>query len=48
MLDRIKRWRWGKQYDYEVLFKSQDRRSVGKSGVILADMGMPEEYDCAL
>lgn len=41
-LDRI---RYGKQYGYEVLFKKQDPRPVGKVGVILADMGMPEDYE---
>lgn len=45
MLDRINRWRWGKRYGYEVLFKGQDRQPVGKPGVILADMGMPEQYE---
>jgi hypothetical protein len=45
MFDQIKRWQLGKQYSYETLFKGQDRRSVGKPGVILADIGMPEEYD---
>ncbi|MBN1178657.1 MAG: ferrochelatase [Anaerolineae bacterium] len=41
----MKRWRLGKQYGYETLFKNQDRRPVGKTGVILADMGMPEDYE---
>lgn len=45
MLDRINRWRWGKQYGYEMLFKNQDRKPVGKPGVILADIGMPEQYE---
>ena len=43
--ERLKRWRWGKKYGYEVLFRAQDRRPVGKPGVILADLGMPEEYE---
>ena len=45
MLERIQRWRFGKQYGYEVLFRTQDRRPVGKPGVILADVGMPEAYE---
>jgi len=45
VFDRIKRWRLGKQYGYEMLFKNQDMRPVGKPGVILADMGMPEDYE---
>ncbi len=45
MLEQIKRWRLGKQYGYETLFKGQDKRPVGKTGVILADMGMPEDYE---
>ena len=45
MFEPIKRWRQGKQYGYETLFKSQEQRPVGNPGVILADMGMPEEYE---
>jgi protoheme ferro-lyase len=45
MFERIKRWRLGKQYGYETFFKGQDRLPVGKPGVILADMGMPEDYE---
>jgi protoheme ferro-lyase len=45
MLEWIRRWRYGKQYGYEMLFNRQDRRLVGKPGVILADLGMPEGYD---
>lgn len=41
----IQRLRLGKQYWYEVLFESQDTRVVGKPGVILAELGMPEHYD---
>jgi protoheme ferro-lyase len=45
MLEPIKRLRFGKQYHYEMLFNRQDGRLVGKPGVILADIGMPEGYD---
>jgi hypothetical protein len=45
MFEGIKRWRLGKQHGYEMLFKGQDRLPVGKPGVILADMGMPEDYE---
>jgi protoheme ferro-lyase len=45
MFEQLRRWRLGKQYGYEVLFKGQDRLPVGKPGVILAELGMPEDYD---
>lgn len=45
MNERALKRKYGKQYGYEVLFKRQDPRPVGKVGVILADMGMPEEYE---
>ena len=45
MIKYLSRWRFGNQYGYEVFFKSQDIRSVGKTGIILADMGMPEDFD---
>lgn len=45
MQEIIAKLRWGKQYGYELFYKRQDRRVVGKPGVILAEMGMPEEYD---
>ena len=41
----IKHWYLGKKYGYEVLFKRQDNRIVGKPGIILADIGMPEVYE---
>ena len=41
-LDRI---RYGKQYGYEVLFKNQPPQSAGKVGVIIAESGLPEDYD---
>jgi hypothetical protein len=41
-LDQLK---FGKQAGYETIFKHQDTRLVGKTGVILAEIGMPEEYD---
>ncbi len=37
--------RYGKQYGYEVLFKNQDPRATGKTGVIIAEMGLPEVYE---
>lgn len=42
MIDRL---RYGKQYGYEVLFKNQPKAVQGRVGVILADMGMPEDYE---
>lgn len=45
MNERSLKRKYGKQYGYEVLFKGQDTRPVGKVGVILADMGMPEDYE---
>ena len=47
MLDKIQKLRYGKQYGYEVLFKHQDKNIVGKVGVIIAEMGMPEVYDAS-
>jgi protoheme ferro-lyase len=41
------RWRYGKQYGYHTFFESQDAKPEGKTGVILADIGMPEDYDPA-
>ena len=37
--------RYGKQYGYEVLFKGQARHPSGKTGIIIAENGMPEEYE---
>jgi len=45
LLDRVSRWRLGKRHGYEMLFRRQDTRPEGQVGVILADMGMPEDYD---
>ena len=45
MADFIKRLQFGKQYEYETYFKGQNTQPVGKIGVVLADMGMPEDYD---
>jgi len=36
---------YGKRYGYEVLFRDQDRKVRGRPGIILADLGMPEEHD---
>jgi protoheme ferro-lyase len=41
----FERLRYGKQYGYEVLFKRQPKQPAGKPGVIIAEMGMPEEYE---
>jgi hypothetical protein len=40
----ISRWQLGRQYGYHKYFREQDRRPVGKPGIILSDLGMPEEY----
>jgi hypothetical protein len=37
--------KFGKQYGYEVLFKNQPKHTTGKVGVILAEMGLPEDYE---
>lgn len=37
--------KFGKQYGYEVLFKNQPKHAKGKTGVILGELGMPEEYE---
>lgn len=41
---RLKR-KYGKQYGYEVLFKNQPRQVTGRVGVIIGELGMPEEYE---
>lgn len=45
MLGWINRLKYGKQLGYELLFRNQDLQVAGKPGIILADLGMPEEYD---
>lgn len=45
MTDFFKRLRYGKQYGYEVLFKVQSKKASGKTGVIIAEMGLPEDYE---
>lgn len=35
----------GKQFGYEVLFKTQNPHATGKTGVIIAEMGLPEVYE---
>ena len=37
--------KYGKQYGYEVLFKNQEKHATGKTGVIIAEMGLPEVYE---
>jgi len=44
MFEWLRHWRFGKQYGYEKFFRVQDHRPVGKSGIILSDLGMPEDY----
>ena len=44
MFEWLRSWRLGKKYGYETLFRGQDRMVLGKPGIILAELGMPEEY----
>ena len=45
MNDKQLRKKYGKQYGYEVLFKNQPRKATGKAGVIIGELGMPEDYE---
>lgn len=45
MFEWVRHWRYGNQYSYEKYFRHRDRRPAGKSGIILADLGMPEDFD---
>jgi len=45
MFEWIRHWRYGNQYGYETYFRHQERRPLGKPGIILSDLGMPEKYD---
>ncbi len=45
MLPLLQKLRYGKQYGYEVLFKNQHQRASGKTGVLIAEMGLPERYE---
>jgi len=45
MSEFINRIRYGKQYGYEVLFKRQAAKASGKTGIIIAEMGLPEDYE---
>lgn len=45
MNDKKLRKKYGKQYGYEVLFKNQPGQVKGKVGVIIGELGMPEDYD---
>jgi len=45
MFEWLRHWRYGDQYGYVTFFRQQDKRTVGKPGIILADLGMPETYD---
>jgi hypothetical protein len=42
--NKLKR-KYGKQYGYEVLFKNQPKKATGKVGVIIGELGMPEDYE---
>ena len=44
MFEWLRHWQLGNRYGYEVLFRGQDRRPKGKTGIIMADLGMPEDY----
>ena len=44
MFEWIRHWRYSKQYYFETYFRRQDCRVEGKPGIILADLGMPEDY----
>jgi hypothetical protein len=44
MFELIRHWRFGNQYGYEKFFRTQDKRPLGKTGIILSDLGMPEVY----
>jgi protoheme ferro-lyase len=45
MFEWVRHWRYGNQYGYEKYFRQQDRKPVGKPGIILAELGMPEDFD---
>ncbi|MBN1107612.1 MAG: hypothetical protein JXR66_13505 [Bacteroidales bacterium] len=45
MLKKLQKWRYGRRYGYEVLFRRQDHTIRGRTGIILADLGMPEQHD---
>jgi hypothetical protein len=44
MLEWLRNQRYGKKFGYEVLFRRQNREVTGKPGIILAELGMPEDY----
>lgn len=45
MFEWARHWRYGNQYSYEKYFRQQDKKPVGKPGIILAELGMPEDFD---
>lgn len=45
MFEWVRHWRYGNQYGYEKYFRQQDRKPVGKPGIMLAELGMPEDFD---
>ncbi len=44
MFEWLRHWRFGNQYGYERFFRGQDTRPVGKTGILLSDLGMPGIY----
>ncbi|MRR18752.1 hypothetical protein EG827_01025 [bacterium] len=45
MFEWIRHWRYGNQYGFEKYFRQQDTKPVGRPGIILAELGMPEDFD---
>lgn len=45
MLEFLRHWRYGNQYAYEKYFRRQNTWVEGRPGVILAELGMPEDFD---
>jgi hypothetical protein len=45
MVHWLDKLRFGKHAGYETIFKRQNTKLIGKTGVILAEIGMPESYD---
>jgi hypothetical protein len=47
MKSYLQKLKYGKQYGYEVLFKNQEKRAAGKTGILIGELGMPEVYDAS-
>lgn len=45
MISWFDKLRYGKQAGYKTIFKRQNFETIGKTGVILAEVGMPEGYE---